>query len=287
MNQAPQAPRNKVQNPAASMGLLAELYGSPIDPGYRRAAARRAGGQRSPADVAVGMLLAVLLGLVVTAAALDLRQPSPGSAAARELLLEQIENQQVRARAAADQTVQVSAQLATLQAQALGSTDPEGVEQWRRDAAASGSTGVAGPGLRVVLSDADPGSGEATASQRVQDIDLQVVVNGLWLAGAEAIAINGHRLTATSAVRSAGSAVLVDMQALTSPYTVEAIGDARSMQSILGGSLAGQHLVTLRSAYGISVRITSADEISMGGVGQMTLRYAATVAGRTSDGSGT
>ena len=36
------------------------------------------------------------------------------------------------------------------------------------------------------------------------------LVNGLWQAGAEAISINGQRLTSTSAIRFAGQAILVD-----------------------------------------------------------------------------
>ena len=59
---------------------------------------------------------------------------------------------------------------------------------------------------------------------RVLDVDLQSVVNALWAAGAEAIAINGQRLTATSTIRAAGDAVLVDYRPVTSPYEVAAIG---------------------------------------------------------------
>ena len=47
------------------------------------------------------------------------------------------------------------------------------------------------------------------------DRDLQVIVNGLWAAGAEAIAVNGQRLTACSAIRSAGEAILVDFRPLS------------------------------------------------------------------------
>ena len=40
--------------------------------------------------------------------------------------------------------------------------------------------------------------------------DLQIVVNGLWDAGAEAISVNGQRLTSKSAIRFAGQAILVN-----------------------------------------------------------------------------
>ena len=58
-------------------------------------------------------------------------------------------------------------------------------------------------------------------------VDLQNVANALWAAGAEAIAINGQRLTATSTIRAAGNAILVDFRPVTSPYEVSAIGPGR------------------------------------------------------------
>ena len=86
---------------------------------------------------------------------------------------------------------------------------------------ASGTLPVEGPGLVVRLDDAppddaveDPLRGGTPVDGRVQDRDLQDLVNGLWAAGAEAISINDVRLTALTAIRSAGDAVLVDFRLL-------------------------------------------------------------------------
>ena len=54
---------------------------------------------------------------------------------------------------------------------------------------------VHGPGLRITVSDNPDGSSDG----RVRATDLRLLVNGLWQAGAEAIAINGRRLTGISA----------------------------------------------------------------------------------------
>ncbi len=62
------------------------------------------------------------------------------------------------------------------------------------------------------------------------DIDLQILANGLWQAGAEAVAINGHRLSTLTAIRAAGEAITVDYRSLTRPYRVEAIGDPHTSQ---------------------------------------------------------
>ena len=55
-----------------------------------------------------------------------------------------------------------------------------------------------GPGVRVVADDAP---GADSARNEVLDTDLQKLVNGLWEAGAEAISINGQRLTNLSTIR--------------------------------------------------------------------------------------
>ena len=71
-----------------------------------------------------------------------------------------------------------------------------------------GAVAVRGPGLVIVVDDAP--SSENSQPDRVYDVDLQILTNGLWQAGAEAVAINGHRLSALTAIRGAGEAITVD-----------------------------------------------------------------------------
>ncbi|WP_196250873.1 DUF881 domain-containing protein [Cellulomonas sp. JZ18] len=108
----------------------------------------------------------------------------------------------------------------------------------------------------------------------MQDVDLQVLANGLWASGAEAIAINGARLTSTTAIRSAGAAVLVDMRPIVSPFTVEAIGDAVGLQTGLARGAAGQRLAMLRSQYRIGVDVTAQDRLRLPASGSSTLHVA-------------
>src|SRR5690625_7345434 len=93
--------------------------------------------------------------------------------------------------------------------------------------------------------DSDPG--------RVQDLDLQVLANALWSSGAEAVAINGHRLSSVSAIRSAGPAILVDLAPLARPYVVEAVGDPEDMRARMVRSTGGTHLGSLRALFGIVI----------------------------------
>lgn len=268
------------RTPDASMTLLTEVYRRPLDPGYADAAARRAAGSepRRTRRSTVGLVaLAIGLGLGATAATLALRQPTSSAQEARELLQSQIEQRSADADALQDDITSMTEEIATLQEDLLGDEGQSVRDQIDADAVQAGVMPVTGRGLRLVLTDApsdDPD--KLDMSLRVQDVDLQVVVNGLWAAGAEAIAVNGQRLTSMTAIRSAGDAVLVDLVALSSPYTVEAIGDAVEMQTELARASAGQHLATLRTNWGIGVQMSSQSELELPGTGLVTM-YSAQV----------
>jgi uncharacterized protein YlxW (UPF0749 family) len=106
---------------------------------------------------------------------------------------------------------------------------------------------IRGDGTVVTLSDApdavDPVTGAIDTNNpgRVLDSDLQQIANVLWQAGAEAIAINGQRLTSTSTIRSAGSAILVNYRPLTRPYEISAVGPT-DMDKTLANSSTGRDL---------------------------------------------
>jgi uncharacterized protein YlxW (UPF0749 family) len=84
----------------------------------------------------------------------------------------------------------------------------------------------------------------------VLDVDMQLVVNGLWQAGAQAIAINGIRLTSTTAIRTAGEAILVDFRPLVPPYSIAAVGPADLAERFADTGASGE-LDELREDYGI------------------------------------
>jgi uncharacterized protein YlxW (UPF0749 family) len=125
---------------------------------------------------------------------------------------------------------------------------------------AAGTTAVAGPGFRVVIDDAPAdGSGVTPEGGRVLDVDVQQVVNGLWEAGAEAVAVSGQRLTATSAIRSANDVVLVNYEPVFPPYEVRAIGDPRRLPTAFAASDGGRWVQSLASLYGVQVTLDPVD----------------------------
>lgn len=260
------------------MTLLTEVMERPLDPGYRDAADRKAAAGYAPPRAGrrlLTMLIAVVLGAATTSAAVYLRAPEPAVLAARTLLEDQIKDRTGTAATLRGQNQELSDQIAALQASALSAKDPGLLAELEHDTVAAGASTVVGPGLRITLSDAPAdASGEVDADNRVQDVDLQIVVNALWSAGAEAVAINGQRLTSLTAIRSAGSAILVDLVPLTGPYVVEAVGDRVDMQTRFARTPAAPRLAWLRTTWGIGAAVASRKSLTLPGSGAVTLRYA-------------
>jgi uncharacterized protein YlxW (UPF0749 family) len=98
----------------------------------------------------------------------------------------------------------------------------------------AGTVPLKGAGVVVSLSPSSrpAPSPEEAGAYLIHDTDLQLVVNELWASGAEAIAINGSRLVATTPIRAAGGTIVVNFRPLSPPFKVTAIGaDRRTFAS--------------------------------------------------------
>ncbi len=261
------------------MTLLREMMERPLDPGYAAEAARRetAGlpastGLRSPRLAATGLVL----GLLFSVAAVTLNRDRPEAATTRATLVTQI----TAARASADKR---SAEVGSLQSQISAAETRHGDDLTGRLAGlelVTGALAVAGPGLVITLDDApgadgtdadgNPRTNAATAGGTVQSRDLQIITNALWQAGAEAIMINGQRLSARSAIRFAGDAILVNFRPLNRPYVVSAIGDPASMPADFAASSGGSYLNALSSNFGIKVDTASKKSLTLPGATTLT-----------------
>lgn len=109
------------------------------------------------------------------------------------------------------------------------SRDRREAEATNRLAEQAGTVPLAGRGLtvRLAASDRTPPSPQEAGAYQIHDSDLQLVVNALWEAGAEAVAINDSRLVATTPIRAAGGTIIVNFRPLNPPFVVEAIGADR------------------------------------------------------------
>jgi uncharacterized protein YlxW (UPF0749 family) len=96
-------------------------------------------------------------------------------------------------------------------------------------AAEAGTTALKGTALIVKLSDSgrQPQASCDAGAYLIHDSDLQLVVNALFAAGAEAVSVNDNRIVATSPIRAAGATIVVNFRPLTPPYRVVGIGADR------------------------------------------------------------
>lgn len=130
--------------------------------------------------------------------------------------------------------------------------------------AAAGLTALEGPGLRVVFIDAEGACPTGNPEDcEIQDADLQRGVNALFAAGAEGVAVNGERLIATSAIRNAGGAVLVNYRVLTSPYVVEAVGSPEGLERAFAQSQIAEDFTVWRDVYDLGFEIAEVGDVHL------------------------
>jgi len=258
------------------MSLLTSLLARPLDPGYEAAARRRAAEgptRRSLASTIALVLIAVLLGALTVRAAVTLRAPQPAVIQARAVLEAEVTERSREIAEAQDRIAELDAEVQALQTTALEVSDPELLARLARDDLVAGAVALTGPGVRITVADA-PGAQDGDAERRVHDSDLRVVVNGLWAAGAEAVSVNGIRVSTRTAVRSAGQAVLVDLVPLSGPYVIEAIGDPDRLPTRFAGTAARDHLALLRGVYDIPWSIDPVASLTLPAAAAPTLERA-------------
>ena len=259
----------------ASMDLLNQILREPVDPDYARVAAtvppqeRRRG--RSHWWLA---LVLVLAGTLFAVGALQTNRTRPVQASERAGLIERINAAEAEQDALRRQVEDLDGEIDRLRTAALGDDDASRALEAQIDrlGPAVGLAPVTGPGMVVVVDDAPTTDGDAR--DQVLDLDLQVLANGLWTSGAEAVSINGHRLSTLTAIRGAGDAITVDYRSLTRPYRVEAVGDPRTLQARLAESAAGAWWNDLASNRDMTYQISDASRLVLASDPGITLRYA-------------
>jgi uncharacterized protein YlxW (UPF0749 family) len=184
-----------------------------------------------------------------------------------------------------DRVANLSAQVDALTEEIAGLSQtgdaPAGVDPdlASRTAVAAGTTPVTGTGLSVSLDDAPP-EGNYPPQIRPDDLvvhqqDIQSVVNALWAGGAEAMTLQGQRVTATSAFRCAGNILLLHGRVYSPPYVVEAVGDPDALRDALERSPGVQVYQEYVDAVNLGWSVEDKSDLELPGYeGALELRYA-------------
>lgn len=129
-----------------------------------------------------------------------------------------------------------------------------------------GLTPVKGEGISIRLSDnpdaaknAGPDAGPFLPGI-VHDFDVLQVVNELRAAKAEAIAVNGVRVTGFTPIRCVGPTIYINFEAKPAPFIIEAIGNSADLKSAV--SMPGGIIENLKNQT-LGVKVTESDELML------------------------
>jgi uncharacterized protein YlxW (UPF0749 family) len=248
--------------------LLTRLAEQALDDDYAAVAARRGTGSgvppRSRRATLVGFGASVaVLAVLLTVSAVQTRATASEAAADREALITRIEEERERVARSQSLVEELADDVDRLRTTSLEATSDVAELEDRLETlqAGTGVVPVSGPGVRITVSDSPDGA----PAGRIRDTDLQLLANGLWQAGAEAVAVGGQRLTAHSAIRTAGKAITVNYRSLSPPYVVTAIGDPATLPARFLETSAGQAFTDLQANFGVVFELESPDSLTLPG----------------------
>ena len=254
--------------------LLRSLLSDHLDPGYAAAAAAKSERQRAkPAEWTWQVLAAVVVAAVFALAWAQAQSTAPGVRESQQVLAGSVRSAQTSTGEIGERRDRLSAEVDTERRRRLDgdATGRQLLADLDRADATAATTPVIGPGLTVTVT--DPGvSRDLTdvSKERVEgsrqvilDRDLQLVVNSLWVSGAEAISVGGVRIGPNVTIRQAGGGILVDNQPITSPYVILAVGPPNTMQDAFNRGTGLQRLRLLEASYGVGVTVAAGDGLTL------------------------
>jgi uncharacterized protein YlxW (UPF0749 family) len=260
------------------MPLLSLVTREAVDEDYLHAAQRRAAAGDDPvassgARLRGAVVVTAVFGLLIALAAVQTARDADVQQASRGALIDRIDQRQREVDSLEDRVRTLKRQANDLQSNSSRVVGllTQATVTLQTLRISTGFVAVQGPGLRVTVADNPDGSSDG----RVRASDLRLLVNGLWRAGAEAIAINGRRLTNISAIVNSNISIAVNRSPLTPPYVVSAIGD-QTLATRLQATTTGQQFQALTDEFGFKVDRQNESELDLPSApeSQLRLRYA-------------
>jgi uncharacterized protein YlxW (UPF0749 family) len=260
-----ETPTSPAAPPEQTTPLLALITRRSLDADYEHVAARkRAAGEdpserRLPRRTAAVVLLA--FGLLVTVAAVQTSRNASADEASRSSLIDQINLRRESVAQLQRQLAQEQGDQLALQRD-LTRTQTEAQAAQAQLARVGGRTGfasVTGPGIQATVASA-PGSDN---DHLVRDSDLALLTDALWASGAEAISVNGERLTVLSSFRNVGIGILVNSRPVSPPYVFDVIGNPDTLPANLLSSSVGGRWYALKNSLGFSFDVRNAGSLTL------------------------
>lgn len=129
----------------------------------------------------------------------------------------------------------------------------------------AGLLALTGTGIVVRLEDStQPTAPDANdADYLVSAADVRTVIEELWLAGAEAIAINDERVSGSTAIIDIGGSILVNAAYQAQPYSITALGPADLWSRLSAQPGFADFFRARAEAYGIRVSLAEPENVDV------------------------
>ncbi|MCH3974480.1 DUF881 domain-containing protein [Bifidobacterium tibiigranuli] len=264
-----------------SLRLIDDLTNRPLDPMFSDAQLARRPQSRLTVWVSHAIVFLICVGVGFGGSLFVRQLHTDPRKEIRDTLIGQLNqlNRRVDTLSADNKTLRVQVDA---QSKKLGSANDNPTQ--REDDLVNGLSAVQGEGITLTLADpiaaqsdstsgAGPREGQIGRIRVITDADLQQFVSLLWNSGAEAVAINGHRIGPQTSIRTAGQSILIGIDQIASPYKIEAIGNRDALAYALGAKAQPALYDSFKKA-GIYPQIGKSDAIMVQAADSVDLTYA-------------
>ncbi len=245
--------------------LLTLITARSMDEDYAHVAQQRAAAGDPPTGSSqphwISLVTVGVLGLMMAVVAVQTDRRAEVDELGRAALIDQIELRRERVANLQSQAGELNDSIRTSVARAaeIDGQLEELESNVSRLEVRTGFSAVRGEGVRITV-DNQPG---VDVNNEIRDEDLAYLVDGLWAAGAEAIAINDQRINLLGGIRNTSRAIHVNGRPVNPPYVISAIGDNDTLQARLLQSSQGQAWFALVNTYGFRYTPENVDDIRL------------------------
>lgn len=242
-------------DPDRAAGLLEQIADTALDDDYYVVRAD-SGSQAREFNTVLTAVVIAMFAMLVTLAVVQTRSDRPATQRERDSLIANVDARKKLLANREKTATSLRASVAKLRASA-DRTDPA-YEALR---VKTGDRAARGPGITITATPNSDGAQRKT--NRLTDNDLQILVNGLWYAGAEAISINGRRIGTMSAIRTAGGGITVNYEQIGPPYVIVALGNEDNLEARLDDNPSGRYWLSRVQALRVENEVTSSTQLTV------------------------